>query len=378
MMRYLTRTVLGLGAALLLASCDMPSGGPRIGQGPVSVALLVPANSEDVRVNNLADTLIAAANLAISDADASRIQLSIFPTQGTVEGARRAAQLALESRAKVVVGPLYADNAVAVGQVLSGSGIPIISFSNNPQIAGGNVYALGQSFEDTATRILSYAKSQGRSRVIAVVPEGASGEVATAAISNAASLTGVTFAGRASYEFSQQGVQRGAPEIVAQINSTGSDIAILSANPAGALPLLAQSLGDADLNTSRTRVAGLARWDVPASTLSLVTLQEGLFALPNVATSTDFASRFESFAGIPPQLVTGVSYDAMTIVTSRLAAGGSSPFARDQLLSDTYSGASGTFRIAESGQARRELAIAQVRETSYEVVSQTQISEAGF
>lgn len=378
MIRALSKAICAIGAALLLVGCDVPTGGPRIGQGPVQVALLVPSNSEDVRVNNLADTLIAAANMAIEESGTDRVRLTIFPTQGTVEGARAAAQQALAAKARVIVGPLYADNAVAVGQVVAGAGLPVLSFSNNPQIAGGNVYALGQSFEDTATRLIAYANNQGRSRVLAIVPDGAAGDVAANAVSNAAASIGVTYAGKATYPFSQEGVQRSARDIVVQVNSTGSDIAILSANPAGALPLLAQSLGEAGFDTSRSLVSGLARWDVPASTLSLITLQNGIFALPNIAASTNFANRFEAFAGIPPQLVTGVSYDAMTVVAGQLVAGGSSPFSQEQLTSRTFSGASGSFRLTPSGQARRELAIARVSEDSYEIVSQTQITEVGL
>jgi len=365
-------------AALILAGCDMPSGGLRVGGGTVKVALLVPTDSEDARVNSLAGTLISAANLAISDAPDTRVELTVYSTQGTVEGARAAAQAAVSANNRIILGPLFAENAVAVGQEVRNSGAIVLSFSNNPEIAGGNVYTLGQSFEDTATRMLAYARSQGRLRAMAIVPEGANGDVAANSIQRAAAAAGVTYAGKATYPFSQKGVQTQAGSIVSQINSTGSDIAVLSANPAGALPLLAQSLGEANINTSRTQITGLARWDIPASTLSLITLQGGLFALPNVQASTDFASRFESFSGVPPQLVTGVAYDAMKVVTTQAAKGGSDAFSAAQLQSTTFSGASGEFRLAPSGQSRRALAIAEVRDDSYTVVSQTQIADPGL
>jgi len=136
-------------------------------------------------------------------------------------------------------------------------------------------------------------------------------------------------------------------------------------------------LGEANLNTSRTAVTGLARWDVPASTLSLITLQDGLFALPNIQAATSFASRFEAFAGVPPQLITGVSYDAMKIVTTQAASGDGDAFTAAKLQSTIFSGASGKFRLTSNGQTRRELAIAKVTDGTYEIVSQTQISGSG-
>lgn len=372
----LIKLTLVVGAIAILTGCTL-STGPRLGGGTVNVALLVPTESADARVNSLAATLISAANLAVSEMPEGRIQLTVYSTRGTVEGARAAATAAKAAKARIIVGPLYADNAAVVGQEVAGSGIPVFSFSNNPEIAGGNVYTLGQSFEDTAARLLAYARSQGRSRVLAIVPEGASGDVAANAVLRAANDTGVVYSGVSTYPFSQEGVQTSASSIVRDINQTGSDIAIISANPAGALPLLAQSLGEENLNTSRTLVMGLARWDLPTSTLSLITLQNGLFALPNIQAATDFSNRFQEFAGIPPQLVTSVSYDAMKVVTTQVLSGTSDAFSQARLTSTTFKGASGDFRLSASGQTRRSLAIAQVEDGSYSVVSRTQINDTG-
>ncbi|MEO0344284.1 MAG: penicillin-binding protein activator [Pseudomonadota bacterium] len=366
-----------MSTALFLVACDIPSGGPRLFGGQVKVGLLVPTGSDDARVNNLASTLVDAANLAISEAPNAKIQMIVYPTQGTEAGARNAARQAIAANVNVIIGPLFGANAAAVGQEVSGKNTLVLSFSNNGEIAGGNLFVLGQTFEDTATRLLAYAKSQGSSRALAVVPSGAEGDIAANAVSRAAANAGITYSGKASYPFSQEGVQNSATTIVNQTRNTGSDVVVVSANPAGALPLLAQSLGEKGFDNTQTQVVGLARWDVPATTLTLTALGNGLFALPNIQAATDFSTKFEAFAGVPPQLVTGVGYDAMKVVTTQALTGGSDALSIARITSKTFEGASGAFKLTTDRQTQRELAVAQVRGGSYVVVSQPNVSGSG-
>ena len=373
----IAKTLTGLALALGLTACGVTERLPGAFSGPTRVALLVPEGAADARVDALAGSLVAAARMAIDESPDLQIELAVFPTAGTVEGARAAAEAALQASPRFVLGPLYGDNAAVVGSVMQPAGVPVLSFSNNPEIAGDNLFVLGQTFEDTATRLLAFAASEGRGRALALVPDNQAGTVAASAVAQAALATGVTYVGQVSYPFTQEGIQETARAAVTEIEASQPDIVVLSADAAGALPLLAQSLGESGIDTQRTRIAGLSRWDSPTSTLSLVTLSGGIFALPNIQKTTDFANRFNAFTETQPQLITGIAYDAMKIVAT-LTAGGSAEISREALTAPIYEGASGAFRLTDDGKTRRELAVAAADQGSYRVLSQVQIAESGF
>src|SRR5690606_14150740 len=152
----LRRAALRAGAILsagAIAACQ-PSGGnvgavgPESGQmidpgQPVKVALLVPGGSGNPNVEVLARSLKNAAQMAVADAQGATIDLSIYDTGGDTAKAVAQANAAADAGAKIIVGPLYAEAANAVGSAMAPRSINVLSFSNNSEIAGGNVFVMG-------------------------------------------------------------------------------------------------------------------------------------------------------------------------------------------------------------------------------------------
>ena len=100
----------------------LPSGPVQsFGRGPVPVALLLPL-SGDPGVAGVGQSLANASRLAIGFIEAhpniaENITISLRDTGGTVAGATAAASAAVTAGAKLILGPLKAEEVTAVGAV---------------------------------------------------------------------------------------------------------------------------------------------------------------------------------------------------------------------------------------------------------------------
>ena len=367
------RKALGLGVATAaLSACvgALPgSGGGGVrGDGPVQVALLVPYGSSRGTDTTVARSLENAARLAAADLGAGVIDITVYPTQGTPGGAQAAATQAVGAGAQVILGPLYADNAAAAGVAASGSGVPVLSFSNNTSIAGGNVWVLGNTFQNTAERLLSYAARQGRNRVLVTHAANEAGQIASAAIAAAAPRTGAQITGAVGYELSQAGIQAAVPGIADQARRTGSNGIFLTGNTAGDLPVISQLLSEAGIGGEEFRYIGLTRWDIPAEALALPGLQGGYFALPDQGTLAQFEARYRGANGSAPHPIANLAYDGIAAVGAIAARG--QTVGRGTLTSRSgFAGTGGAFRLRGDGTIQRALAVAQVVDRRARIVS---------
>ena len=361
-----------LGAAAAgLAACNVAvpggGGGGVRGEGPTRVALLVPYGSARGSDATVARSLENAARLAAADLGTS-VTLEVYPTQGTAGGATAAAQQAIGAGAQVILGPLYADNAAAVGVAAAASGVPVLSFSNNTTVAGGNVWVLGNTYETTADRLLRFAASQGRNRVLVTHASDQAGQIAAQSIAGAARGTGAQVTGAVPYELSQAGIQAAVPTIAAQAQATASNAIFLTGNTAGDLPVVAQLLSEAGIGGEQYRYLGLTRWDIPAEALALPALQGGYFTLPDPGPAQQFRARYQSAYGAQPHPLAGLAYDGMAAIGS--IASQNQVVGRGTLTRRAgFAGTNGVFRLLGDGTNQRALAVAQIVNRQVQVVS---------
>jgi len=348
--------------ALTLAACGpMPGGGLRPGK-PVPVALLVPGGSGSVSDEVLALNLTQAAEMAAADLQGASVDLRVYNTGTDPQGAASAAQNAVADGAAVILGPVYAESANAAGRAVASSGVNVLAFSNVTDIAGGNVFVLGQTFPNTADRLVRHAVAQGRGRILILHEQTAAGETGRGAITSAIARSGATLAGTASYEFSQQGIIGAAPGIVAQIKSSGANAVFLTADSGGALQLLAQILPESGLDTSAVKLIGLTRWDTSASNLTLSGLQGGWFALPDPGPAGNFQARFSAKYGSVPLPIAGLAYDGIAAIGALARSGAGDALSAASLTQSAgFAGVNGVFRFLPNGTNERALAVAEIR-----------------
>ncbi|MDQ2067358.1 penicillin-binding protein activator [Xinfangfangia sp. CPCC 101601] len=366
-------------SALALSACVSagPSGGPNPGRGePVQVALLVPGGSGQATDLAMARQLENAARLAMADLSGVTIDLRVYQTGGTPDSARAMATKAMDEGAMVILGPVFAQEANAVGVAAAPRGISVLAFSNNTDIAGGNVYVLGPTFQNTASRLASFAVRSGKNRVMIVHDQNTAGEVGKAAIQRGVAAAGGTVVAVQGYEFSQSGVAAAAPTIVSTAKSAGASALFMTADTAGALPLLTQSLVNSGLDRSTTKFLGLTRWDIPHATLSLPGVQGGWFALPDPNLQAQFQNRYTAAYGEQPLPVAGLAYDGIAAIGA-LAKSGKGLGASGLTQGAGFVGVTGIFRFRGDGSNERGLAVAEIRNNQVFVIDPAPRSFSG-
>ena len=374
-------------ALLILAACEAGTGGgfgtgPGTSSGePVPVALLVPGGSGQGTDELLAQSLENAARLAMRDLNGASIDLRVYQTAGDASLAAANAGKAVDEGAKIIIGPVYAASANAVGKAVAGRNVNVLSFSNNSAIAGGNLFVLGPTFQNTADRMVGFASSQGKQRYVIVHGTDTAGIQGRDAINRAVLNQGGEVTASIGYALSQQDVIAAIPRIKDAVTSSAADAVFMTTDSASALPLLSQLLPEAGITSEVSQFVGLTRWDIPPQTLSLPGVQNGWFAVPDTAAAAAFSSQYQAAYGSTPHPIGGLAFDAIAAVGALASQGsGGTLSAADLTRNGGFRGASGIFRLNADGTNTRGLAVATIRDAQVQILSSAPQSfgRAGF
>lgn len=372
------RRALGRAAAILsafvLAACDPAGGtatqarGPVIGplidpSQPVRVALLAPGGSNSADLEWLARSLKNAARMAAGDAQGATIDLRIYDSSNSTDLAVQQANAAADAGAQIIIGPLFAEAANAVGNAMHGRNLNVLSFSNNAEVAGANVFILGNSFANIADRLVSYGVKNGKRNFYVVAEDDVAGQLGGRAIEAAiARRSGARLAGRSNHPVSVSGIDTVAPQITTAARSGGVDAVFVTGNNQAVLPYLTEKLATAGVASPNPQMMGLTRWDQPPARLSMPQLQNGWFALPDQGLKTQFDARYRAAYGEQPHELAGLAYDGIAAIASLVRAGNRNALTTTGLTQPSgFSGVGGIFRLMPNGTSQRGLAVATLR-----------------
>ncbi len=365
-----------------LAACDpvlstTANVGPQIdADDPVQVALLVPGGSGAGSDAFLAQNLENAARLAIADLDGADIRLRVYNTGANPALAADVARAAVNDGAQIILGPLFAEAANAAGVAVADRNVNVLAFSNNPTIAGGNVFILGNTFDNTANRLVQYANRQGISRYLVLHGDDVAGNLGRDAITSAVQRNGSQVVATDSYPLSQQGIFTSTRRIVS--SARNADAIFMTAGVNADLPILATALPEAGIDTASTRFIGLTRWDAVPQAAALPGLQGGLFAMPDQSTAALFANRYAATYGENPHPLAGLAYDGIAAIGALVAAGNDQALTKGALTSPQgFRGTAGVFRLLPNGLNERALAIATIQNNQVVVLEQAPRSFGG-
>ena len=359
------QSFVAMSALALLTACgaNIPTTtGPKVDASkPIPVALLVPQSSEGTA--QIASDLENAARLAAAQLDDLEIDLRVYDTAGDATVAVSVAQQAVDDGAKIIIGPLYAEAANAVGTAVADEGVNVLSFSNNTTIAGGNVFVLGKTFDNTAARIVSFAAEQGKERAMVIHSDRIDGQMGLNAFQAAAANSSLRIVSAQSFELTQESVVNTVPLIRASAEIEDVDTLFLTSSSAGALPLLAQLLPEAGLDPANVQYTGLTRWDIPPQTLELSGLQGGWFAVPDLTRTESFSTQFQEQFGNRPHQLASLAFDGIAAIGALSQAGFNDILTREALTQPSgFQGVDGIFRLKDDGTNERGLAIATVQD----------------
>lgn len=364
-----------LAVAVLFAACGAPGGGgggpgPGItgSTGTVKVALLLPISASG-STPAVAKALKQAAELALFDFDNPNVTLVPKDTKGTPEGARLAAESAMQEGAELIIGPLFAQEVSGAAPVARQRGVPMIAFSSDEKVAGGGVYLLSFLAGRDVPRIVSFAMSRGKRNFAELVPQSAYGRIAEAAFARAVSSGGGQAAVRATFPPNDSNAMLGPVRQVANSIKSGQPVDALFL-PAGRedLPSLAPLLASAELSSARVQFIGTGQWDYPniGGDRALV---GGWYPAPDPKGWSNFVQRYSKTYGATPPRIASLAYDAVSLAVSLSPNAPGQRYTTPQLTRPSgFSGVDGLFRLLSDGTSERGLAILEVREGGPQVI----------
>ncbi len=348
---------------------------------PVQVALLVPGGGTEGSDQLLADNLENAARLAIADLNGVDVDLRVYNTGSNPTQAASVARAAVDDGAKILLGPLFAESANAAGVAVAGDNVNVLAFSNNPAIAGGNVFLLGSTFQNTANRLANYAARNGISRIGVAYGDDVAGQAGRDAIATAVRANGAQLAGVEGYPLSQQGIFTSVSQITSSLRSNGADAVFLTGGVTGDLPIITTALSDNGLGPDTIQYIGLTRWSAVPQAMSLPSLQGGIFAVPDRALTATFDSRYFSTYGTTPHPLAGLAYDGIAAIGALVATGNPEALTKAALTTPQgFQGTNGVFRLLPNGLNERGLAVATLQDSQVVILEPAPRSfgSAGF
>nr|WP_236638101.1 ABC transporter substrate-binding protein [Mangrovicoccus ximenensis] len=297
--------------------------------------------------------------------------LRTYSTAADPGRAQQAAQQAKAEGANIILGPLLAQNAAAVGTVMASTNTAVLTFSNNSDIAGRNVLMMSDTFDNRAAELGSYAASQGKRRVFIIHANSTAEEAIRDAAVRGLSGTGVQVVGTGSFDLSQEGLTAALPGIAASARAAGADSLLLTSDTNAALPTLVGLLPDYGLPPNEFQYMGMTRFDRPPSATSLPGLQGGWYTMPDTTPVGEFNQRYIAANGNAPHLLAPLAYDGIRVIAEQARKSGPAGLTPQALSSaGAFSGATGTFRFLSDGTNRRSLSIATIRSNTVTILKQ--------
>lgn len=328
------------------------------------IALVLPLSAPG-ELGVLAKAMKQAAELALFEHDNPGLQLLVKDDKGTPDGARAAAEVALNEGAEIVLGPLLAAAVEAVRPVASKAGKVVIAFSNDRRVAGNGVHLLSYIPDHDVERIVSFAAQRGDRRFAALVPDDDYGRIVEAALARAVTETGGRLVAIERYVSNGTGMLEPARRLSTTLQSApdaaDGRLALLLPGAAEQLASLGPLLTYTGLDVARVRLLGTAGWD--QVDLGRDKAFVGAFYPgPDRSGWTAFATKFSSVFGTKPPRLASLAFDAMGVAIALAADRTSSRLTSATIMRpEGFRGVDGALRFMPDGTARRGLAVYEVQ-----------------
>jgi ABC-type branched-subunit amino acid transport system substrate-binding protein len=355
-----------------------PVAGEVLGTGTTKVALLLPLSATG-NAAQLGKDMRNAADLALREFPNANLQILIKDDRGTPNGARDATAAALAEGAQLILGPVFAQAVVATGAVAKPAGVPVIAFSTDSTTASKGVYLMSFLPQSDVDRIVTYAASQGKQSLAALLPANAYGTVVEATLQRVAANTGSRIQVIERYNLDRASMQEKAKAVAAVVQQ-GTVNAVFIPDGGDATPFLAQILAANGVPPGKVTFLGSGQWNDPRI-LAESNLAGGWFPGPDAAGFQGFAARFKAAYGHDPVRNASLAYDAVSLAIGLGNRFGAQAFTEKVLTNPSgFVGVDGAFRFTATGTSQRTLAVYQIERGQPMIVSPppTTFSAAGF
>lgn len=345
---------------------------PIAEQNVVKIALLVPLTGDSAEVGK---ALMNAAELALFDLQDTKLAILPLDTKGTAEGAKEAVIRAISNNSRLILGPLFSEEAEAIAPIAARADVHVISFSNNSKLAERGIFLLGFTPQEQIERVVKFAREQNIRDFSALVPDNAFGNVAVDTLQQTLSPYGITTKKIERYKAIDANLSKAINRITNASGGAGPTSldqdkyeALLIPEGGKNLPVIINRLYQKDNDSVRFRVIGSGQWDDPA-TAKEQRLIGSWFATSPPIKRLEFEDHFKTIYGYQPVRIASLAYDGVSLAallskserTGGWTKGWSNGFSRSAITNPAgFNGVNGVFRFKENGLPERALSVLEV------------------
>jgi ABC-type branched-subunit amino acid transport system substrate-binding protein len=318
------------------------------------VALLVPMTGAGAGIGQ---AIANATTKALLDTNAQNLRIT---TYDTANGAGPAAARAIADGNKLILGPLNAEDVTAVVGVARPAHVPMITFSNDADVAARDVFVFGQVPGQSVARVIGYARAHGVTAIGAIIPTGLYGQRVATGLASAARAANVRVTDIEVYERTNTS----AASAIRRVKAKGQVDAILIADSARIAVYAAPF-------ASGVRLLGTELWAGEPAIAQSKALADAWFATVSDGRYGQFERSYRSrFGTVAPRIAT-LGYDAV-LLTLNVARGwrDGAVFPTGKLYDPMgFIGIDGVFRFNEFGIAERAMEVREVSGGTFITVS---------
>ena len=332
---------------------------------PTKVAILLPLSGKHADIGN---AMLNAAQMALFDVGYPSFSILPRDTQGTPDGARKAAKDAAREGAELVIGPLFATSVKAVQPVVRSRGINMIAFSTDWTLAGRNTFIMGFMPFDQLERVAEFAGRNNVKTIGILSPDNSYGQIVANSFSRLAPQYGMQVTDNVSFHPHSPNL---APTIRAFTHFDARKAQdALASRPYDAVLMpvggedarsIANLLTHNNLPPRSVIRIGTGLLDDPALATEQ-NLEGAWFAAPSPISRKNFENKYQRTFGKKAPRLTSLAYDATalaaTLARQGFSTGDRPAFGADAIANPNgFAGIDGIFRFRSNGTVERGLAV---------------------
>lgn len=336
----------------------------------IKVGILVPLTGS---ARTAGEALLKGAQMALFDQKESAIELIIKDTEGSASTTRRRAKEALQEGAQLLIGPLFSQNTQVVIPLARSWNVPLVSFSNNRALAQAGVFVLGFAPEAQIERLVYFAAQKQLKSIAAFIPESDYGTLVRTAFEQTCRTYNINplvlMYPPATTDFRKLSAQLKtlpieSPPLLPDAKKSPPILKTLEVEalliPEGGQKLsqILTGLLYNDFDLKKTPIMGTNLWENSNLNRNLSQIHKW-FTGPDPHASQSFTYGFHRQFGSHPSLLSGLSYDAVSLACLLVRYGKTPPLFSEAALTQPrgFQGVWGAFRLQPNGVVKRRFPI---------------------
>ncbi|MBI1363798.1 MAG: ABC transporter substrate-binding protein [Proteobacteria bacterium] len=386
---------------------------PIFTEPPLRVGVLLPLSGPYKAVG---EDMLHSILLAVFENKANNLTVMPLDTGSTPEGAQIALNHALSYGVDVIVGPLLSSSVAEIKPYARAAGKPVIAFSSDATVAGGDVYLMSFVPAEQARRMARHGIEQGKTSFAALLPDNAYGNEMLQAFAAEVSKLGGKLVRHAFYDPKEVDLssplrslvqldkaemfhQKELAALERQYRELGRAMddmalsrlkhlrktdakpiidfeALFVPAPAESMPLIAPQLAFYDVDSANVLLLGSTLWDSPKILKNHGEyLRGGHFPAPDKTSLSTYEQAFKDTFNQKPHPLAVLGYDTIHLLAELMMDGRIQSATLGQRLEQEsgFHGAAGAYRFTDGGITQRQFDIVDIRTRGFKTLEQAPV-----